>query len=214
VLTALREHLMEPALFAEFCEEFTREINRIRTAGSATLESAHAEIRRIDRDLDRLVDMILRGGAAERLNDRMVQMEARKRELEAAVAEAKEPAPLLHPEMAGYYRRQVESLHEVLNSGLEAERLKATDLLRSLISAIVLTPTDEGLELDVQGDLAGILTLALNAKSPAVLRAGRSQVSLVAGTRFHLNLQALQCLSLATTPTCRSHFHTLFEAIA
>ena len=83
--------------------------------------------------------------------------------------------------MAGYYRRQVESLHEVLNSGLEAERLKATDLLRSLISNVVLTPTDEGLELDVQGDLAGILTVASNARSPAFLRAGRCESSWLRG---------------------------------
>ena len=86
--------------------------------------------------------------------------------------------------MAGYYRRQIGSLHEVLNSGLEAGRLKATDLLRSLISAIVLTPTDEGLELDVQGDLAGILTVASNAKGPAANATGPLQVSLVAGTGF------------------------------
>ena len=184
VLAALRHHLMEPALFAEFCEEFTREMNRIRSAGSETLEASRAQIRKIDRDLDRLVDMILRGGAADRLNERMVRMEARKRELEAVVAQSKEPAPLLHPQMAGYYRRQVESLHEALNSGPEAERLKAADLLRSLISAIVLTPGDSGLEMDVQGDLAGILTIASNAKSPAVLRAGLSQVEMVAGTGF------------------------------
>ena len=183
VLNALRHHLMEPALFAEFCEEFTREMNRIRSAGSEMLEASRAQIRKIDRDLDRLVDMILRGGAADRLNERMVRMEARKRELEAFVAQSKEPAPLLHPEMAGYYRRQVESLHEALNSGPEAERLKAADLLRSLISAIVLTPSDSGLEMDVQGDLAGILTIASNAKSPAVLRAGHSQIEMVAGTR-------------------------------
>ena len=128
--------------------------------------------------------MILRGGAADRLNERMVRMEARKRELEAVVAQSKEPAPLLHPEMAGYYRRQVESLHEALNTGPEAERLKAADLLRSLISAIVLTPSESGLEMDVQGDLAVILTIASNAKSPAVLRAGLSQVEMVAGTGF------------------------------
>ena len=184
VLSALRHHLMEPALFAEFCEEFTREMNRIRSAGSETLEASRAQIRKIDRDLDRLVDMILRGGAADRLNERMVRMEARKRELEAVVAQSTEPAPLLHPEMAGYYRRQVESLHEALQTGPEAERLKAADLLRSLISAIVLTPSDSGLEMDVQGDLAGILTIASNAKSPAGLRAGLSQVEMVAGTGF------------------------------
>ena len=184
VLDALRHHLMEPELFAEFCEEFTREMNRVRSAGRHSIEVAQAEVKKIDRDLDMLVDMILRGGAADRLNAKMLVMEQRKRELEERLAQATEPPPLLHPEMASYYRRQVGSLHELLRDGHPAERLAATDILRSLISAIVLRPSDESLEIDVQGDLAGILEVASNAKSPAVLRAGLSQVELVAGTGF------------------------------
>ena len=35
----------------------------------------------------------------------------------------------------------------------EAARLKAADLLRSLISAIVLTPSESGLEMDVRATL-------------------------------------------------------------
>ena len=182
VLRALRDRLMEPSLFAEFCEEFMREMNRLRSAGRQAIDAASAEIKRIDRDLDMLVDMILRGGAAERLNARMVGMEARKRELEDALSRSRDPGPLLHPEMASYYRRQVHSLHEVLQHGPDVERLRATEILRSLISAIVLTPNDAGMKVDVQGDLARILTVASNAKSPAAIAAGLSQVELVAGT--------------------------------
>jgi site-specific DNA recombinase len=40
VLSGLRTHLMEPALFKEFCEEFTREVNRLRIAGGAGLARA------------------------------------------------------------------------------------------------------------------------------------------------------------------------------
>jgi site-specific DNA recombinase len=184
VLDALRHHLMEPELFAEFCEEFTREMNRVRSAGRNSIERAHAEVRKIDRDLDMLVDMILGGGAADRLNAKMLVLEQRRRELEEWLIHATEPPPLLHPEMASYYRRQVESLHELLRDGSPSERLTATDILRSLISAIVLNPAADGLEIDVQGDLAGILKVASNAKSHAVLRAGLSQVELVAGTGF------------------------------
>ena len=166
VLDALRHHFMEPELFAEFCQEFTREMNRMRSAGREAIDSAESEVKKIDRDLDRLVDMILRGGAAERLNAKMLVMEQRKRDLEAFLAEANEPPPLLHPEMANFYRRQVHELRELLQHGPEAARLKAADMLRALISAIVLTPNDNGLEVDVQGDLAGILAIASNAKSP------------------------------------------------
>ena len=53
---------MEPELFAEFCQAFTREMNRMLSAGREAIESAETEVKKIDRDLARLVDMILRAG--------------------------------------------------------------------------------------------------------------------------------------------------------
>uniref|UniRef100_UPI0035CB8C75 hypothetical protein n=1 Tax=uncultured Sphingomonas sp. TaxID=158754 RepID=UPI0035CB8C75 len=69
--------------------------------------------------------------------------------------------------------------------------MKASEILRSLIAAIVLTPNDADLSIDVQGDLAGNLAIATtqNAKSPAAFATGKSQFELVAGTRFHFNLR-------------------------
>ena len=59
VLNGLRRHLMEPALFKEFCDEFTREVNRLRMEAGASLQAARSELGRIDRDLDRLIKLIL-----------------------------------------------------------------------------------------------------------------------------------------------------------
>jgi hypothetical protein len=58
VLNALRYHLMDPALFKEFCDEFTREMNRLRMEGSASIEAARSEIKRIERELDTLLNMV------------------------------------------------------------------------------------------------------------------------------------------------------------
>jgi site-specific DNA recombinase len=78
LLGALKSKLMDPALFKEFCDEFTREMNRLRMQGRASLEAARSEVKRIDRGLDTLLDLILKGGAAERINAKMVELEARK----------------------------------------------------------------------------------------------------------------------------------------
>ena len=51
VLGALKSKLMDPALFREFCDEFTREINRLRMQGRASLEAARSEVKRIDREV-------------------------------------------------------------------------------------------------------------------------------------------------------------------
>jgi len=72
--------------------------------------------------------------------------------------------------------------------GLTAEenRAEAADLLRSLLDRIELTPNHQDrLEIDLYGDLAGILTLAANkdrpleASDPSV-----QQVKVVAGGGF------------------------------
>ena len=47
----------------------------------------------------------------------------------------------------------------------------AADLIRSLIKEIILRPQAGVLQIDVRGDLAGILTMSVNAKSPPEGRA-------------------------------------------
>ena len=183
VLNALRYHLMNPALFKEFCNEFTREMNRLRMEGSASIEAARSEIKRIERELDTLLNLILKGGAADKINAKMVQLESRKAELEQVLADAEEPPPLLHPEMATFYRDQVSTLHEALQADTEATRLRAGEVLRSLVKEIILTPEAGELKIDVRGDLAGILAISLKTKTPAKM-AGVSQVEMVAGIGF------------------------------
>ena len=91
---------------------------------------------------------------------------------------------LLHPNMAAHYRQQVANLTQALTA--DENRAEAADLLRSLLDRIELTPNDQGrLEIDLYGDLAGILTLAANkdrpleASDPSV-----QQVKVVAGAGF------------------------------
>ena len=68
------------------------------------------------------------------------------------------------------------------------DREAASDVLRSLVSEIVLTPSAGELLVDLRGDLAGILAVASSDKQkPGFLsEAGPellSQVMMVAGTR-------------------------------
>jgi hypothetical protein len=188
VLGALKNKLMDPGLFKEFCDEFTREMNRLRIEGRASLEAAQLEVKRIDRELDTLLNLILKGNAAERINAKMVQLEAHKEELQRALAEAEQPLPLLHPEMASFYREQVTGLHLVLGDGDDKDRAEAAERLRSLVSKIVLTPEDGTLAIDVHGDLAGILAIA-HATPPSARSDGApSERKPPLGTRGRLPL--------------------------
>ena len=189
VLNALKGHLMDPALFKEFCDEFTRQMNRRRMEARASLDVARGEAKRIDRELERLVQHIAEGhGEGRAIGKRIATLEGRQDELNRALAAAEEPPPVLHPSMAVIYRERVTGLYEALQQqGARAEA--ASDVIRSLVSEIVLTPSAGELLVDLRGDLAGILAIASSDKQkPGFLLEARpellSQVMMVAGTGF------------------------------
>ncbi|HET6520186.1 MAG TPA: hypothetical protein VFG47_10280, partial [Geminicoccaceae bacterium] len=112
---------------------------------------------------------------------RLARIAARREELRALLEGTTEEPVLLHPNMAAHYRKQVADLAQALTA--EENRAEAADLLRSLLERIELTPDDRGrLEIDLCGDLAGILTLAANKERP-LEASDRStqQVKVVAG---------------------------------
>ena len=183
VLNALRFHLMDPALFKEFCDEFTREMNRLRMEGRASINSARSELSRIEKQIRATVDAIADGMYHPSMKEKMDGLEARKTELGTFLVNAEEPPPLLHPEMANFYRFQVAELYDALQEEAETKRLKASEVLRSLVKEIILTPENGELQIDVRGDLSGILAVSLKSKTPTT-RAGESQVEMVAGTGF------------------------------
>jgi len=73
----------------------------------------------------------------------------------------------IHPEMARYHRTQVKKLHTSLQDEAEAKRLEATEIPRSLINEITLTPTEDEMLIDLLGDPAGILAFSLKRKKTA-----------------------------------------------
>jgi len=67
--------------------------------------------------------------------------------------------------MALQYGKRVQQLYEALQDEEEEKRIEAADILRSLVDKIVLRPVDGKVEIDAQGDLAGILTIASERKN-------------------------------------------------
>jgi site-specific DNA recombinase len=151
---------MDPALFREFCQEFTREMNRLRLDGRASMDTANAQLGRIDKQIRSKVDAIADGMYHPSMKAKMNALEERKACLEAELAQAHEPPPLLHPRMAHFYREQVAGLATALSGDQAGQRTEASERLRSHVSKIVLVPEAGKLAIEVQGDLAGILTIA------------------------------------------------------
>ncbi|MAN64405.1 MAG: hypothetical protein CMI60_20930 [Parvibaculum sp.] len=181
VLTALRDNLMAPERFKEFCEEYTREINRIRIEASSDLFAKRAELKKVEAQIEKMVQAVMDGFYSPSMKEKMPVLEARKAELIRDLEHAEEPPALLHPNMALEYRSRVNGLFVALQD--EQTRLEASDDIRALVGRIVVSPgEDDKANLWLEGDLAGILTLAAGRKTPAHPDDERVLTSLGAGT--------------------------------
>jgi site-specific DNA recombinase len=169
VLNGLRTHLMEPELFKEFCEEFTSEVNRLRMERSSTIISQSKEMERVQRDLDRAIQAVLDGVPGAQIKEKIGSLEARKAELTELLANAEEPPPLLHPNMAEIYRQRISALYERLQD--EATKAEAVDTFRTLVDQVTLVPEADTLAIILRGDLAPMLTYASGKRrSPTSFR--------------------------------------------
>jgi site-specific DNA recombinase len=183
VLDALRDNLMNPELFREFCAEYVREINRVRGDENARRDRLRSELTQVERRLRRIVEAIADGVPARTLKDELLALETRQEQLEAEIAATPEgQQPLLHPNLAEIYRQKVAALAEALAD--EAMRDEAFELIRSLLDRIVLLPEGDELRIEIHGELAGILELCQQSKTPGRSRASAEQIKVVAGAGF------------------------------
>jgi DNA invertase Pin-like site-specific DNA recombinase len=187
VLAGLKTRLMAPDLFKEFCQEYHREVNRLRSEENATLEGQKVELAHIERRTRKLVALITEDDAPVKvLKQELKALEARQAELERALAVATAPAPLIHPNLAEVYRQKVAAMHEALQD--LGSRDEAFDVIRSLIDEIRLVPAEGELRIEIKGELAGILDLCnagANQKPGGLSAAGLAQqIKMVAGVSF------------------------------
>ena len=104
MLDGLQHHLMDPELTEVFCKEYTEHMNQLRNAHVASEAGMHAELTKIEGETDRPIQAICDGVPGHKVKDRMTKLEARKIEIEAKLKNSDTAAPLMPPNMAGYYR--------------------------------------------------------------------------------------------------------------
>ena len=186
ILNALQNHLMEPELCAEFCQEYTRRMNELRMEHNAAISGYRAELEKLEKRRKKLVHALVEEDMpASLLKDDFIYIEKRKEELETLLSQTDEIPVLVHPNMAERYRQEVNALVTALND--DAHRTEAAGLLRTLIEQIVLVPSEkgDGLRVDLYGDLAGILSVATNNEKALFERGPYvMQDKMVAGAGF------------------------------
>ena len=191
ILRALEHELMDPELVKTFCEEYTREVNRLQAEAHGRRGEVERALAKVKKEQTRLIDAIKSGLPPEQLRSEAETLEERRKTLEAQLTD-QAPGPVrLHPKMADTYRERIRELIDGLSEPKRQDAAK--DAIRALIDRVTLSPAPEGHEdglvVDLEGALAQILALSLNAKKPST--AGGTgedvgQLVMVAGVRFGL----------------------------
>jgi DNA invertase Pin-like site-specific DNA recombinase len=204
ILGALKRQLMAPDLVKVFIKEFHEEINCQRQSESLDREAQIRELKDVERKLGSLIDAIAEGIRSPGMKERLGDLESRKSELTRLIKDAPPPAPRLHPALADLYRDKVARLHEALTDPEIGH--EAMEILRTLIEKVIVMPVEKGLEIELVGDIAGMVELAMgksddgaeNGKAApvgtALSASHRSSVKVVAGTGYQRYLR-LWCTS-------------------
>ena len=157
---------------------------KLRRSRKSEHEQLVKALGQVERQIANLMTAIEDGLYQPSMKARLAELEGRKAELSSALVDQQEDPVILHPALPDLYRRKVAGLIETLNQpDLRAE---GAEILRGLIDEVRATPREgrRGLDLQLVGDLAAILAMAVSDKAPRLARRALSQITLVAGTGF------------------------------
>jgi hypothetical protein len=190
VMDTLKTRLMQPHLVEEFIRSFHAEVNRLEKERNVDREHTAKGLVRINRKLDGLYEAIADGLRTPGLKAKLEELEQHKEELELQISSAPPPAPVLHPNLAGLYRRNVENLHASLDRA--DSRTEAAEILRGLVESIRVRNLDDGIEIELVGEITNMIKTAQTAdlkgkaasEEAASLKNYRSSVKVVAGAGF------------------------------
>ncbi len=192
VLGGLKERLLAPQLLKPLLEEYQAELERLRREADAARRGHERELAQVKGRIARTIRAIEDGLYTPSMKDTMLALEARKKELEAFLADQPDAAPLrIHPKLAEHFAAKVARLEETLDHPRDGPA--AMEIVRDLIDRIVVAPGNDRPAVELHGVLARILDLCETAdsadkKPPGTVDPG-SQFSVVAGARSQRYLQ-------------------------
>ncbi len=114
---------------------------------NARLNSFRAELDRLEAGRKRLIEAIKSGVPGADVKDEMIAIGERRKIVEAELANIDEEPVLLHPAMAYRSQEEIERLLHTIND--DECRVEATEIIRSLVDRIVLTPNEDGSDLQI-----------------------------------------------------------------
>ena len=158
VLTGLKDNLMKPEMVEEFVRAYHNEINKKAADQGAARGRVVAELGKVTKKLDALIDAVASGYRSDSLQQKLDSLEEKKSVLEIRLAKPA-PSPVrFHPKLPELYRRKVESLGEALSD--PTIRDEAFSILRDLIQEVVVTPGPKRMfSVELIGEITKMIAL-------------------------------------------------------
>lgn len=182
ILTSLKARLMLPDLVSELIAAYHTEVNQANLGIEQAKPTKERELAKATQQTDGLVAAIAECLRVPSPQEKLDGLEVRKATLKQQIAEAPPPAPRLHPKLAEVCK--VGDLPGAL-ARIEA-RDAAPTCLRSLIERLVVTAKEDGLEIELVGEIARMVELPLSDHNKKAILDERTACSakLVAGAGF------------------------------
>ena len=182
VLSGLKDQLLDPDLIAEFVTAYRAEYNRLTAETTKNKAVSERDLAKVTKQIEKIIEAIAEGMLHPSMKAKLDSLEEQKARLELELANAEPEQPvLLHPGLAQMYKKKVADLTAVLND--PETKAEATAIIRSMLSEIRLSPIEGALEIELVGELAGLLRLGQKETASKRYASGRS-VTLVAGVGF------------------------------
>ena len=144
------------------------------------------ELLKVETGIQRCVDLLLHSDTPmESIRNTLEELEVQKRALTRELSLQTEDGKIvLHPNIGELYVRKIGDLKSLLQN--DTTKHQATEIIRSLIEKIVVSPTAQRGKSDVvlHGALASILSYANDTTQRGAVSSGVGRVLLVAGAGF------------------------------
>lgn len=179
VVDGLQHNLMNPELFAVFCEEYSNHMQALAAQENSHIESAKAKLEKLAGDKASLIKAITEGVRACDVKDALETISKECEKIQTYLDSATETPILPTPDMVERYHQEIVNLRDSLNA--EDSRHEAAELMRKLIDKVVLTQdpaNKKQFKIDLHGDLAGILSVAGGEKNTEPLTLAFDQQTL------------------------------------
>ena len=169
-----------------FAEAFHAEVKRRQTHTASHKSTVQKELLKVENGIKRCVDLLLHSDTPmESIRTTLEELEVQKRSLTRELSlQTEEDKIVLHPNIGELYARKIGNLNSLLQN--DTTKNQATEIIRSLIEKIVVSPTGQRGKSDVvlHGALASILAYASDTVQRGVVSSGVGRVLLVAGVGF------------------------------